>query len=745
MYEPNNPKHQRKLVDIVNKAKDISQFNYWNRAAEELNKEFNEELNHEAWRSRYRYLKEEYKVKKTNIVRSYQHNHNKEERLLSYLRQERTIEFLCKMLDMQEIELLGYIQKLQMQGHDIINTGDTFELCKKLLPTDSKYRLYEGELKEHKICVISDTHLCNKKQQITLLNEVYDECQRRGITTVLHCGDITDGMSKRPEHIYELFVYGADDQAQYVIDNYPKRDGITTYFITGNHDGWNYAKSGVDIGKAIAQQREDMIYLGNQKATVMINNCRIDLFHPMDGSCFDDKTEIMTKNGWKLFKDINTSDLIATMTKDNNIFEWQEPKEITNQYYDGDMYFIKSKTVDMAVTPNHGLWIKRYEKGLDRVKQYIMPQKSHNLLNTDWQRMDAHDVFDNFYRQKWQMTRVCNGWIGTNKEYIDVPYIEPKNKGMIGRMTHIGKVPFNLFAELVAWYVTEGHADNKSVCICQSKRVNPKEHKRITDLIEKMGLKYCVTGRDEKDITISSKELSEFLKQECGHLSRHKYLPEYIKNAKKDILKTVLFTMIDGDGWYIKNGGFGYKSISKRLRDDFQEIAIKLGYAVTEKNDSVTISNIQCQPTINKQAKVENYKGNIYCVNVDNGLILVRRNGKAIWSHNSYAKSYSGQKTIENMRGGDKPNAMFVGHHHKMVYFVDRNVHYCEVPCLCEATKFIEGKRLENTIGAMFPTINIDDKGNIITFNPETMIFYRTLENDYEIPQNKVYKKVTEI
>jgi len=111
----------------------------------------------------------------------------------------------------------------------------------------------------------------------------------------------------------------------------------------------------------------------------------------------------------------------------------------------------------------------------------------------------------------------------------------------------------------------------------------------------------------------------------------------------------------------------------------------------------------------------------------------------------AYAKSYSGQKTIENMRGGDKPNAMFVGHHHKMVYFVDRNVHYCEVPCLCEATKFIEGKRLENTIGAMFPTINIDDKGNIITFNPETMIFYRTLENDYEIPQNKVYKKVTEI
>lgn len=393
MYEINNIRHQKKMVDIVKKHKDKSQYNYWNSVRDELNKEFGENDNKETWRSRFRFLEEEFKIETMKDSHSYKHNHDKQERLLAYLKQERTIEFLCKMLELEEIELLGYIQKLQMDGHEIKNIGDTFSLCKKLLPNEEVYQLYEGKLEEHKICVISDTHLCNKKQQLTLLNEVYDECIRRGITTVLHSGDITDGMSKRPEQIYELFVYGVDEQAQYVIDNYPKREGITTYFITGNHDAWNYAKNGVDIGKLISKSREDMIYLGNQKATVMINECRIDLFHPLDGS--------------------------------------------------------------------------------------------------------------------------------------------------------------------------------------------------------------------------------------------------------------------------------------------------------------------------------------------------------------SYAKSYSGQKTIENMRSGDKPNIMFVGHHHKMVYFVDRNVHYCEVPCLCEATKFIEGKRLENTIGAMFPTIKIDDLGNVITFNPETMIFYRTIENDYIIPQNKEYKQST--
>jgi len=63
---------------------------------------------------------------------------------------------------------------------------------------------------------------------------VYDECVRRGITTVLHCGDITDGQSHRPEHLYELFAFGADEQAEYVASMYPRREGITTYFITGN-------------------------------------------------------------------------------------------------------------------------------------------------------------------------------------------------------------------------------------------------------------------------------------------------------------------------------------------------------------------------------------------------------------------------------------------------------------------------------------------------------------------------------
>ena len=286
MYDDDNEKDQKKLAEIVKKHQDANKFGYWVEASKELNKEFEDNANSEAWRSRYRRLDDEYNQKVVVINHKYVHNDDLEDRLLSYIKKERTLEFLQDKLDMEEIELLGYITKLQRDGREINLLGDKVSLSKSLPVENRTFELYNGDLESLNLCVVSDTHLCNKKQQLTLLNNVYDECVKRGITTVLHCGDITDGMSKRQQQIYELFMFGADEQAEYVINNYPKRDGITTYFITGNHDGWSFQSAGVDVGKIIAASRPDMIYLGNQKARVKMNNVNIDLFHPIDGSSY---------------------------------------------------------------------------------------------------------------------------------------------------------------------------------------------------------------------------------------------------------------------------------------------------------------------------------------------------------------------------------------------------------------------------------------------------------------------------
>lgn len=133
--------------------------------------------------------------------------------------------------------------------------------------------------------IVSDTHFGSKDTQITHLHNFYDICKSEGIVDVYHTGDITDGMKMRPGHEFELYAISADDQLQDVVKNYPKREGITTHFITGNHDASLFKHVGFDIGAAIAKEREDMKYLGRDCAIVNLTpNCTMEMRHPWDGS-----------------------------------------------------------------------------------------------------------------------------------------------------------------------------------------------------------------------------------------------------------------------------------------------------------------------------------------------------------------------------------------------------------------------------------------------------------------------------
>ena len=135
--------------------------------------------------------------------------------------------------------------------------------------------------------LMGDTQLGSKYTQLTHLHNFYDLCEKEGITNVYHTGDITDGLKMRAGHEYELYEISADEMRKDVVKNYPKRDGITTHFITGNHDASLYKHVGYDIGQAIADLRPDMKYLGRDCATINLTpNCTLELRHPWDGTAY---------------------------------------------------------------------------------------------------------------------------------------------------------------------------------------------------------------------------------------------------------------------------------------------------------------------------------------------------------------------------------------------------------------------------------------------------------------------------
>lgn len=138
-----------------------------------------------------------------------------------------------------------------------------------------------------RFAIMGDTQLGSKYTQLTYLHDFYDICAKEGIKDVYHTGDLTDGLKMRVGHEFELYEVSADEMRDDVVKNYPMREGITTHFITGNHDASIYKQVGYDIGQAIANQRPDMEYLGRDCAVVNLTpNCTLELRHPWDGTAY---------------------------------------------------------------------------------------------------------------------------------------------------------------------------------------------------------------------------------------------------------------------------------------------------------------------------------------------------------------------------------------------------------------------------------------------------------------------------
>jgi predicted phosphodiesterase len=146
----------------------------------------------------------------------------------------------------------------------------------------------------HRYGLIGDTHLCCKEERLAELHAQYDLFKREGIRTVFHAGNIVDGYVQRINGA-SVFDTTIDGQVQYVVDNYPCRRGVTTYFITGDdHESW--FAPGFNFGAYLQhiardQNRKDLIYIGHIESDVEIKfrsgaSTIIKIQHPGGGSAY---------------------------------------------------------------------------------------------------------------------------------------------------------------------------------------------------------------------------------------------------------------------------------------------------------------------------------------------------------------------------------------------------------------------------------------------------------------------------
>lgn len=210
-------------------------------------------------------------------------------KLYRYMKQDLSIEDFMKKFNLSYTELEGVIELCKIYGKtiDIVERNGTL-VFEKMIPKSiitTKPELNPRDLIHTELCVVSDTHFGNIHQQLHLLNKIYEEAYNRGITTVLHCGDVVDGnYPNRPEQPRQQFLHGFDEQVGYVVDMYPKVSGITTKYILGSHDETHYKNGQATVNKWVSRCRNDMEYLGQDCASITINKVKIFMDHPGGGS-----------------------------------------------------------------------------------------------------------------------------------------------------------------------------------------------------------------------------------------------------------------------------------------------------------------------------------------------------------------------------------------------------------------------------------------------------------------------------
>ena len=286
------------------------------------------------------------------------------------------------------------------------------------------------------------------------------------------------------------------------------------------------------------------------------------------GFCYDNKTEVLTKYGWKHFSEVTLADEIATLN--NGMFiEYQKPTNIIRESRLGKMYKLKSTMVDLVVTPNHKMFVKKVDT-----------QKARRG-EQDWELLSAEDIFNKRVRYKKNAK-----WNGNHSQTFKLPDLGRIHGS--GRLVQEGKsFSMNTFLRFLGYFISEGNLDHTEggsygVVISQNEGTIYDD---IISTIQDMGYKYQIKQlktSNSKQIRICDMNLYHFLKYTCGDSCYHKRLPHFVKELTIGQIREFIRAAVSGDGNIHKDNDHEvYYTTSKRLADDFQELYLKIGLSAS--------------------------------------------------------------------------------------------------------------------------------------------------------------------
>ena len=318
--------------------------------------------------------------------------------------------------------------------------------------------------------------------------------------------------------------------------------------------------------------------------------------HP---ACYDKDTQILTKDGWKHFFQLQEGEEVLTYNVNTDGIEYQKTLANIRYKYSGRMFHWQSYrniACDIRVTANH------FMVGYNRhFKKYEFKQ--------------AQDIGDNRFN------------IPTGGRWEGGELKSP-----------VGVLQGNEFAKFMGIWLSEGSLNKQdnhyNIWVWQKEN-----NKVISDLLFSLKIKFHRQEKSEGWCG-ASKELCLYLEQ-FGK-SGDKFIPKEIKESKVESIKEFIGFYELGDGSKRKGKCILVTTKSKRMADDLQELYAKIGISsrirqrITDGCYEVRKNSFYTIGLKRKFLKVEDVTDeDVYCVVVPNHTVFVRRGeGRAVFCGN---------------------------------------------------------------------------------------------------------------
>jgi len=656
-----------------------------------------------------------------------------------------TVDDLCNDLDINEVQLFGYINKLKESGININLTsksGDMY-LAINNSPDYSKentYSVKENIDESTKIGVISDLRFGSKNEQIAMLNDTYKKFASDGVKYVIIAGNLLEGKYNSrdlKEYGKSLITNDGFEQANHLIDYFPKVEGIQTLFITGDTDH-TWSKE-LNVGEYIASRREDMTYLGPKSCTINFNNVsfRVENLKKSGESYTIAYPPQKYSRSMASHEDYDFILLGGTLTaqdfpqiRDTRIFTIPSLVERTPKMRAASQQNVMG-SYEFEITYDKLGKLKRLEPLLS---PYYVPSKENYLTIKPLELTKAEE--ENSYVLQNKVVKERNELLARFDKLYKLMKKEEKFSDLANRL---GMTDSELYGviDVLQQYGRPIHVADVNGDLVVEKRFQKRRH---------------------YDIKPPKEELT---KKEFGVVSDTHYgsiwsQPSMVNTFAYEAYNRGITDMFhvgdisDGDYHTIRpnyvNEVFLYGAtahvdyVAKTL-PKYPGMKWRYILGSHDQSHSFNYGPFDFGKELEKRRKDFEYLGQDRAFfYYDNCKIELFHPGGGT----SRILSTKPQNGIDQLYSGTKPKLSLRGHYHKVYYMLYRNIHTFLCPCNVDQSSFMMKNELPNLMGDYFITIWYDENGDIQYIETEPMLFNPddVRERDYENPTRYMKNKI---